>query len=365
MAKPRIALIGLGAVGELHLSSYQSLDNIEIVAIAEPNVARRGLVRDTSIATFSDHRELLLDCHPDIACVLTPAASHEQVVLECAAAGVHVLCEKPMALSLASALRMRNACREKKVRFWYGASYRHLPAVAKARELIRSGVLGRIRLMREEVLGGRGETQWQALPEHHYPRNGPGGSGLGLMDHGIHLIDIFRWFTGQEVSRVVGRGNISGLPPLTEYVSMDFEGGTCGLLVYDDATFPSVLPGAGIFAEGAGWDITGGFVPAGGWSAAPGSIEVHGSEGTLRIFHYANALFLFNSEGVRRIPLSGRPSPAHFATQLEAFVRSVTDESVEAVTAEDGIRALCVALAAYTSHTENRTVQLSYEHTAL
>jgi predicted dehydrogenase len=356
--KKRVALIGLGGVGELHLAAYRGIGCIDIVAAAEPNASRReSLLAATGIPGFADHRDMLACCKPDIACVLTPAASHEEIVLDCAAAGVHVLCEKPLALSVESARRMRDDCETAGVRFCYGASYRYLPAVSKAHEMLRDGAIGRVQFMREEQLGGRGAANYRDLPYSHYPAGGPGGGGLGLIDHGIHLIDIFRWFTGQEVARVTGRGKISGTSPLTEYLHMDFDGGAAGLLTYNDATFPTVMPHAGIFAEGAGWDTTG-FVPSGAWSANPGSIEVYGSDGSLRIFHYANVLVLFNGSGARRIPLSGRPSTAHFGTQIEAFAASLTAGQPPPVDAEAGIRALAVALAAYEADATDRMVAL-------
>ncbi|MFO1467068.1 MAG: Gfo/Idh/MocA family oxidoreductase [Steroidobacteraceae bacterium] len=343
----RVALIGLGGVGKLHLDAYRAANGIDIVAAAEIDDARReALLAPFGVPGFSDHRRMLKECKPDIACVLTPACTHEQIVLDCATAGVHVLCEKPMALTLESARRIKAACEAAGVQFCYGASYRYLPAVAAARTMIDQGAIGRIQLLREELLGGQGEERWQPLPPHHYPAGGPGGSGLGLMDHGIHLIDVFRWFTGQEIIRSLGRGVFSGGPPVPEYLQMDFSAGALGLLLYNDASFPASLPTAGMFAEGAGWDCTG-FVPAGGWSASPGSIEVYGTTGSLRIFHYANVLIHFSAAGARRIPLSGRASTAHFATQIESFAAALRLGTPPPVSADDGIHALAAALCAY------------------
>ncbi len=356
--KTRVALIGLGGVGELHLEAYRGIDSIEVIAAAEPNSARReSLLGGTTIRGFADHTELLRRCPADIVCVLTPSATHEQLVLDCAAAGVDVLCEKPIAITLAAAERMRSACENAGVRFCYGASYRYLPAVRKARELIRAGAIGRVQLMREDVVGGRGLASWQPLPPSHYPAGGPGGSGMGIMDHGIHLIDTFRWLSDSEVIRVTGRGNLSGAAPRTEYIHMDFENGATGLILSNDATFPTALPAEGLFAEGAGWDSTG-FVPAGSWSATPGSLEIYGSEGSLKVFHYANALFLFDASGIRRIPLTGRPSTAHFGTQIETFAARKIAGGQVPVSASDGIRALAVALAAYEFDTTGNAVNL-------
>jgi predicted dehydrogenase len=171
---------------------------------------------------------------------------------------------------------------------------------------------------------------------------------MGLMDHGIHLIDVFKWLTKAEVVHVVGRGNLAGEAPRTEFLHMEYSNGAAGMLTYNDATFSTELPGEGMFAEGSGWDVLG-YVPLGTWCAHPGSIEVFGTEGSLRIFHYTNALFLFDASGIRRVPLTGRPSPGHFGTQIEAFASSLRLGDPPPVPASDGIRALAVALSVYNS----------------
>jgi len=88
---------------------------------------------------------------------------------------------------------MISACRESGVQLCYGASYRYLPALIAAREIILSGQLGEILLLRESCIGGSGSQNRQTLGPHHFPPGGPGGSSMGLIDHGIHLIDTFSW----------------------------------------------------------------------------------------------------------------------------------------------------------------------------
>ncbi len=353
--RTRVALIGLGAVGELHLREYLELDSIEVVGAADLDGRRRDQVLSgTSVPGYADHLEMLAELKPDIACVLTPAATHETVVRDCADAGANVLCEKPMALSVAAAERMSVDCGRAGVQFCYGASYRYLPAVARARELVEAGAIGDVQLMSEAIVGGRGRGRWPALPASHYPVGGPGGSGMGLVDHGIHLIDLFRWLTKAEVLRAVGRGNVAGKAPVTEFLHMSFSNGAAGLLTYNDATFSTELPGEGMFSGGSGWDVLG-YVPSGTWCAHPGSIQVFGTEGSLRIFHYTNTLFLFDASGIRELPLAGRPSPGHFGTQIEAFASSLRLGIAPPASASDGTRALAVALSVYDGAAPQKT----------
>jgi predicted dehydrogenase len=343
----RVGLIGVGAVGAVHVKAYQKATRIEVVAIAEASPERRAAAEvGPSVKRYADAEEMLSKERPDIACVLTHVPMHEPLVLLCAKHKVHVLCEKPLTLSLASAERMLKTTRDAGVRLSYGSSYRHLPTIKAARSIIGSGGIGHVRLMREQALGGKGAAAVQTFPLSHYPAGGPGGFPMGIVDHGVHLIDVFGLFTGSEVRSVIGRGNVSGEAPGPEFLDITYESGALGQLVYDEATFPTDLPGEGLFSLGQGWDLDG-FVAAGQWTRYPGTIHVYGTEGSLRIFHYANLLYRIDKNGIRQIPVEGLPSPYHFAAQIDCFAEDITTGRPTTTPGEVGVEALKVMLAAY------------------
>jgi predicted dehydrogenase len=259
---------------------------------------------------------------------------------------VHVLCEKPLAASPAEAAAMIAACRSAGVQLAYGASYRFLPAVARARALIAEGALGDVVLMREQSIGGAGPAAREILPPSHYPAGGPGGSPMGLVDHGVHLIDAFAWLAGAPVVSAHGRGNVSGEALGPEHLTMTLANGAVGSLLYDEGTYATDLPAEGLFSWGASWDAEG-YHAGGAWAAHPGAIHVHGSKGALRIAHYANALFLNDKHGLRQLPLEGRPAPYHFAAQIDAFAEDLLAGRAPRCDAEAGLAALQVLAAAY------------------
>ena len=354
--KLRVGLVGLGGVGSIHLEAYRDSSMVELVAAAEiDEVKRTSLQARYGFRAYADFRQMLGDERLDLVCVATPVVTHEAVAIACAEAGRHVLCEKPLAVEVASARRMIAACAAAGVKLFYGASYRFLPAIRHARELIQSGAIGDVLLLREQEIGGTGPDGRQIMGFAHYPPGGPGGSGLGLVDHGIHLIDAFGWMTGSTIGSVFGRGNISGAAPSTEYLLMNFRNGSLGHLLYEDCTFPTSLPGEGIFSWGSAWSLDG-YVPPGRWQAAPGTIHVHGTKGALRIHHYAHALFLTDRDGTRQIELPGRPAPGHFAAQMESCARSVLDGEPVEVPGEAGLAALEVLTAAYRSFEEKQVI---------
>ena len=346
--KFRIGVIGLGLVSIEHLKAYAELENVEVVSVCDVReTVAADVAQRLSAKAYTDYRKLLQDGGIDLALVLTPASTHRAIVEAAAAAGTHVFCEKPLSVGLADGEAMVEACAHTGVKFFYGSIYRYMPAVRKARELILGGAIGKIQLMSEQMIGGNGLAGYRELDAVHYPRGGPGGAGMGLVDHGVHLIDVFSWYVGSKPDSVIGHGQISGRPPQTEYMIMTFPGGASGHLLYNAATYSTFLPNEGMFSGGQSWLTDGSLAAAGSWLGEPGSISVYGSEGSLRIFHFANALFLNTGDGPKRIPLEGRASPGHFATQLEDCIAAIREDRDPSITGEDALRALRTLLSIY------------------
>lgn len=354
----RVGLAGAGAVARMHMAAYRGSRVVEVVAFAEIDAGRRAaFAAEFTLKPYDSIGAMLKHERLDLVCVLTPPANHSTAVRECADAGIHVLCEKPLAVDARTADELMKYCTAKSVRLAYGASYRFLPALRRARSLIAEGAIGEVRLMREQEIGGEGLAHQQELGPQHYPKGGPGGGAMGLVDHGIHLIDIFAWLTDSSVTSAFGRGNVSGGPQDVEFALLGFNSGAIGQLTYFDGTFPSDLPNEGIFSAGEGWSANG-MVQAGAWNAHPGSISIHGTTGTLRIFHYANALFLISADGTRQIALEGGPAPLHFRGQIEAVARALRDDTDFPASFDDAVQALRVLDALYESAAKRVTIEV-------
>ncbi|WP_293850978.1 Gfo/Idh/MocA family protein, partial [Steroidobacter sp.] len=310
-----VAIVGLGAVADSHLAAYRDLPEIEIVAVVDPRADRvRQVSESIGAPGFSDCFEMLKKVRPRIACVLSTVASHRSLTEMLAAAGVHILCEKPIANRVEDAVAMKQVCERHGVQFMYGSSYRYLPAVIQARELIASGVIGKVRLIEERGVVGAGADKFAPMSAAHYPEGTPGGGGFGLFDHGVHLLDVFPWLLGSPIKRVLGRGNYTGRAMEPEFALLEHECGALGMLTYDESTVSSDLPWEGLFSHGHGWVHGQGFVGAvGAWTPGASFLRVHGTRGALRIFHYANRLFLSVPGEVREMPVPAGAAPEHFA----------------------------------------------------
>ena len=336
-----IGVIGLGGVAKAHLQAIELLEQVRVVAVCDVDFERAQTVADNYHAKpYSDYQQLIAQGGLDLLLVLTPASTHRPMVERAAAAGTAVFCEKPIAVTLDDANAMVSACKKANVKLFYGSSYRYLPAIEKAKQIIDAGTLGHVQLMTEQLIGGNGLHQYRELSPIHYPLGGPGGPGMGLVDHGVHLIDIFSWFANSEVVSVQGKGLISGEPPSSEFMVMHFANGAMGHLLYNAASYSTALPNEGMFSGGQGWLANGSITETGLWENQPGSISVYGDTGSLRIFHYTNALFMNTGKGPQKIALQGRPAFGHFATQLEACITAIKNERPPAVSGDHGVRAL-------------------------
>lgn len=356
-----LAIVGCGAVANAHLHAYRGLAGVDVVAVVEPDPRRRAsIVEEYGVAGFASCEEMLRHVRPEAAWVLSPASTHRANAEILAGAGVHVFCEKPMAVTLEDAHAMKAACDAAGVQFGYGSSYRYLAALRQARELIASGAIGEPRVLLETAISGQGARKFHPMSSAHYPVGGPGGGESGMVDHGIHLLDIFPWLVGSGIVSVLGAGNYSGQAAHPEYALLKLRNGALGFVIYDESTCSSDLPTEGLFSLGQHWVSGLGFSgESGHWQAEPGSIRVHGSEGSLRIFHYANRLFLTRSgEKTREIAVTGGAAPVHFAEQLMAFRTAVRRGHTPDASADDGLRALTALHAVYRSAREERWIRL-------
>ena len=343
-----IGLIGLGGVAQAHLKAFDLLNNLSIVSVCDVRADMAIKVsKSLSAICYTDYRDLLAAGNIDLAMVLTPVSTHREIVEAIAKQGIHVFCEKPIAVTLEDAEAMVAVCKQSKVKLFYGSCYRYLPAIAKAKQLIQSGAIGDVQLMTEQLIGGHGKEGYTELPPIHYPIGGPGGPGSGLVDHGVHLMDIFAWLNESEIVSVQGKGLISGAPASSEFMVMQLENGAMGHLLYNAATYPTGLPNEGMFSGGQAWLADDSVAETGGWENQAGSISVYGTTGSLRIFHYTNALFINNGEGTRQVHLTGRPAFGHFATQLEDCAEAIFNNREPTVNGEDGVRALKALLEVY------------------
>ena len=197
----RVGVIGTGGIARNHVLGYQ-LAGIEIAALCDVNpvtLEERQVewhVRDGYI----DYRELLLDPTIDAVSICTPNSSHHPVTIAAAAAGKHVLCEKPVSMDIAQAEEMIASCGKAGVVFQVGHHLRSWAAALQAKDMIDHGQIGEITYARF-----RQAHDWAGAKEVRGVFGSKEASGGGtLLDNGCHLFDLARYFGGN-VSDVFAR----------------------------------------------------------------------------------------------------------------------------------------------------------------
>ena len=208
-----VALIGYAFMGRAHSQAWRTVG----AAFDVPPIARRVIVgRDEQAVAeaarrldweehATDWREAVTRDDVDIVDICTPGFLHAEIAIAALEAGKHVLCEKPLANDPAEAERMVEAARAARERGQVAAlghTYRRVPALAHARDLVAAGRLGQIRQIRASYL-----QDWLVDAEAGMTwrlRKETAGSGA-LGDIGSHAIDQIQYVTGQQVTAVRGR----------------------------------------------------------------------------------------------------------------------------------------------------------------
>jgi predicted dehydrogenase len=213
--KVRIAFIGTGHRAWGLIQIMRGLPDCEIVAIADPTAEfrdRGATLAGKQAKAYSDYPTLLAqEKDLDAVVVATPGSLHAPPVIAALGRGLHVLCEKPMAVSIDDANRMIAAADRSGKILQMDQQYRLRRNSTKLKELVASGEIGAVRFV--SVYLHRGDWNPQSWKTPH-PKTGTptvwrylkGMTGGSMMEDGIHEIDVLQWVIDAPVERVYASG---------------------------------------------------------------------------------------------------------------------------------------------------------------
>jgi myo-inositol 2-dehydrogenase/D-chiro-inositol 1-dehydrogenase len=187
-ARVRLAVIGAGRMGSVHLGALRSARTAQAVAVVEPHAPARAAAGARGHQTYADVDALLEAGGFDAALIAAPSDLHVGLVGRFAAAGVPVLCEKPCGLRADETREAAAAAAAAGVLLQVGYWRRFVPALIALRERLEAGALGDISRL--------ACFQWDAEPP---PASFRARSGGIAIDMGVHELDQTRWLTGQEI----------------------------------------------------------------------------------------------------------------------------------------------------------------------
>ena len=342
--------IGIGVISFAHgharayCQRMLTYEDVDLVACWDDDAERGTEAANAFGMQYSPHVEDVLN-NPDVQGVIVTCETnrHAEMVLAAAAAGKDILCQKPMALTLDDCDRMSEACEQASVRFMMAYQMRHDPSNKKIKEILDSGALGNISLMRRRhcipVLFNdafvNGPTHWHLDPVKN----------MGMfMDDASHATDLIHWMMGRPVSVMAEIGNT-----VTDVAPDD-----TGVAIYRYASGAMVV-----------------LINSSVTLAAENTTEIYGDKGVLIQNHddvpstnvplppHPIALKLYTRDEPQWADL-GIPIPqAHgerIASVPRSFIDMLRDGTDPSITAEDGRVSVEMVLGAYQSARDGRRV---------
>lgn len=382
----RVAMIGHAFMGNAHSQAWRTAPyffdlplhpELAVLVGRDADRAAEAATRLGWAESSTDWREVIGRDDIDLVDICTPGDTHAEIAIAALQAGKHVLCEKPLANTVAEAEAMTEAAEKARtngVLTMVGFTYRRVPAIGLARQLVAEGRIGDIRHVRAQYL-----QDWISDPEAplswRLDKEKAGSGALG--DIGAHIVDLTQFITGDRIVELAGR--LETFVKERPYAAGDTSGslgggGTSGergpVTVDDAASFLATFAGGAMgvfeatrFANGRKNAIR---------------IEVNGSLGSLAFdFEDMNVLEFFDATqpaaegGFRRI-IATEPEhpyvaawwpPGHglgyehgFTHQVVDLVNAIAEGSDPAPTFADGLQVQRVLDAVETS-SETRTWQ--------
>lgn len=312
----RFGLVGCGRISQTHLQALEALPDCELVAVADARDAAACQVAEQYRCRYYDSVEQILESESlDAAVICTPPSTHSKIAEALLHQGVHVLCEKPLAVTVAEAERMVAMANLKGLVLMMASKFRYVEEVISAKSIVQSGILGEI-IQFENTFCNKVDMRgrWNADPVIS-------GGGV-LIDNGSHSVDIARYLLGpiDQIQAEEGK-RIQGLE-VEDTVRLYFR------------TVSDVLGSIDL-----SWTIH---------KEKESYLDLFGTEGVLSV-GWSCARYR-QSETMEWVKFgNGYDKLAAFGRQLRNFVGTIRGTDTPLITADDALASVRVIEAAYKS----------------
>ncbi|KQL50740.1 dehydrogenase [Heyndrickxia shackletonii] len=345
MSKLRLGVIGVGgiAVGR-HIPAFRKLkEEVTIVAVSDVNIERaKSVAEEFDIPhSYEDYRDMLSEVDAVVVC--TPNKFHSEITVHAIEAGVHVLCEKPMAMTAEECQAMVEAAKAANKVLSIGFHYRYMKESQAAKKIMATKEIGDPLVVRVQALRRRKVPGWGVFTNKDLQGGG------SLIDYGCHLLDLSLWLMGNpKPIEVTGTtyNTLSKQPgQVNQWGSFDHEtfnvdDHVTGYIRFDN--------GASMLLE-VSW--------AANIESDKESVTISGDQGGLEVFpfklNYAKHGMLFNSEATW-IPSEEDPG----YSQAKNFVDACVNGAELVVKPEEALFVSQIIEAIYKSSQEKKSVQL-------
>ncbi len=329
-----VGVIGLGRLGSVYARDLaQRVPNARLAAVADllPERASQFAGQYGIPKSYNHHRDLVADREIDAVVVVTPTATHKDVVIDAAHAGKAIFCEKPLSLSLEDAGRMVDVVDATGVFFQAGFQRRFDAGYLAAKQKIEQGVIGA-----PMVLTSTSRDPFRPPLEFCDPK----ASGGLIADMGIHDFDVARMYMG-DVKTVHAVGGTLAYPEMKAIGDID---NAIVDMVFENETLGAVhLSRSAVF----GYDIR---------------AEIWGTKGSIQIgYRRQTPILVMTEAGIAHdaVPHFMQRFESAYLAQIRTFVDAVLLGGKPAITCLDAVAALRISVAASTSFAEARPVHLN------
>lgn len=341
----KVGIIGCGKIAQVrHIPEYLANPNAEICGFYDINLARaEELARKYGAKAYPTYEALLAD--PSIDAVSVCAANHVHAEISIAAlkAGKHVLCEKPMAISLEECEAMVAAARESGKYLMIGQNQRLAKAHIKARELIAQGAIGKVLTFRT-IFGHGGPETWSIDPGKNVWFFDKTKAAMGAMaDLGIHKTDMIQYVLGSKIVKTQA--------VLTTLDKRDATGGLIG--VDDNAICIYQMENGVIGTMTASWTY---------YAAEDNTTVIYGTKGELRLYDDPKySVQQINADGTRidyQIDQIQTNDNQTASGVIDLFVKSLVENTPPEISGESVLRAMKAVFASIESSATGRAVEV-------
>jgi len=324
-ASLNFALVGCGRIAQTHLEAIASIPECKLKGVADVRKkAAKSVAEQFGCKTYEDYHQVLDENQVDAVVICTPPHTHAEISTFFLENGVHVLCEKPLALSIEDATHMVDTAEEKGCLLMMASKFRYVDDLIRAKGVVDSGILGDIVLF-ENVFCSKVDMRdrWNAHKDI-------AGGGV-LVDNGSHSVDIARYLLG----------------PIAK-VQAEEGKRVQKLEVEDTARLYFRTESETMGAVDLSWSL---------YKERKSYIELFGTEGALSIgwkcskYRQSEKLdWVIFGEGYDKL--------ACFRKQLENFVGCIKGRDLPVITATDSLESVKVIEAAYKSMNMNKWVEV-------
>lgn len=320
MSKLNFALIGTGGIAQTYAQAFQTSDCCELVAVADINKAAAAAFAEPFNAKFFDSFASLEENSTfDAVIIATPPNTHPEIAEFFMARGKHVLCEKPLCLSSAEAVKMIETAEKAGVKFTMASKFRYVKDVIKAKSLVASGVLGDVIQFENAFTADVDMTKrWNSNAEI-------GGGGV-LIDNGTHSVDIIRYFLGT----------------VSDVLAVD-AGSTQNLSVDENVKMLAKTESGVTASVDLTWGIN---------KQLPNFLSIYGTNGTLHV-GWGESKYKLNSNPNWTIFGTGYDKVQAFKSKIENFRNAILGTEELLIKPADALASVEVIEAAYKSLNQN------------